>query len=170
MKKKLFPEIVTLLLVSLCILTVVLVHHNVDYDRYASAAATPFFLLKPDDVTEEQIPEYAGIRRTYTFTIPDSASATTTGARLTVFLRHTLAELYIDDTIRYSNDPGTDGNNPSRIGNTPGNYWVSIPIRPEYAGKTARIILTPVYQNVLDEKPEFRIVMRDMLLSMIVFP
>jgi hypothetical protein len=170
MKKKLFPEIVTLLLVSLCILTVVLVHHNVDYDRYASAAATPFFLLKPDDVTEEQIPEYAGIRRTYTFTIPDSASATTTGARLTVFLRHTLAELYIDDTIRYSNDPGTDGNNPSRIGNTPGNYWVSIPIRPEYAGKTVRIILTPVYQNVLDEKPEFRIVTRDMLLSMIVFP
>ncbi len=88
MRKRLAPEIITLLLAVLCVLTVVLVHHSVDYDRYASVAATPFFLLKPDDVTEEQIPEYAGIRRTYTFTIPDSASATTTGARLTVFLRH----------------------------------------------------------------------------------
>ncbi len=170
MRKKLVPEIITLMLAVLCVLTVVLVHRGVDYDRYASVAATPFFLLEPDDVTEEQITEYAGIRRTYTFTIPDSASATATGARLTVFLRHTLAELYIDDAMRYSNYPGTEGDVPSRVGNTPGSYWISIPIRPEYAGKTARIILTPVYRNVLDEKPEFRIVTRDMLLSMIVLP
>lgn len=168
-KKKLFPEIVVLLLAVLCVVTVFLVHKNLSYYRYASSA-TPFFMLKPDDVEEEEISEYAGVRRTYTFTIPESTSATTTGSRLTFFLRHTLAELYIDDTLRYSITPGTGSNSQSSFGLTPGNYWVCIPIHPEYAGKTARIVLTPVYQGIVNETPDFMIITRDMLLSMIVLP
>lgn len=81
-KKKLFPELVVLLLAVLCVVTVFLVHKNLSYYRYASSA-TPFFMLKPDDVAEEEISEYVGVRRTYTFTIPESTSATTTGSRLT---------------------------------------------------------------------------------------
>jgi len=168
-KKKLFPELVVLLLAVLCVVTVFLVHKNLSYYRYASSA-TPFFMLKPDDVEEEEISEYAGVRRTYTFTIPESTSATTTGSRLTFFLRHTLAELYIDDTMRYSITPGTGSNSQSSFGLTPGNYWVCIPIHPEYAGKTARIVLTPVYQGIVNETPDFMIITRDMLLSMIVLP
>ena len=42
MRKKLVPEIITLMLAVLCVLTVVLVHRGVDYDRYASVKYCSF--------------------------------------------------------------------------------------------------------------------------------
>ncbi len=171
MKKKLFhkafcAETAAVLVLALCVLLVVLVHLDPGSERYANAV-NPFFLLSPDSVEEEVIPDYAGIRRTYTLTLPEADSATTTGARLSVFLRHTLAEISIDDSRLYYDltESGT-----SHIGKTPGSYWVSFPVRPVYAGKTVHVTLTPVFESVRNEEPVFMVISRDMLLSMIELP
>ena len=159
-------EIATAVAVLLCVLLVALIHINPGFNRYASAV-TPFFILQPDSVTEESIPDYAGVKRTYTFTIPEADSATTTGARLSVYLRHTIAEFSVEDSTLENDLSALDT---PHIGKTPGNYWVSIPVRPAFAGKTVQVTLTPVYSSVLDETPTFMVITRDMLLSMIELP
>lgn len=151
---------------ALCALLVALIHLNPGSDRYANAV-NPFFILQPDRVEEDVIPDYAGIRRTYIFTLPEAESATTTGARLSVYLRHTLAEFSIDGSTLY-NDLSED--NTSHIGKTPGSYWVSIPVRPVFAGKTVRVTLTPVYDSVRNDIPVFMVIGRDALLSMVELP
>ena len=165
-KKTLPMELTAAVVFALCVLLVVLIHLEPGSGRYANAV-NPFFLLQPDSVVEEVVPDYAGIRRTYTFTLPEADSATTTGARLSVYLRHTLAEFSIDGSTLYNDlaDAETPG-----IGKTPGSYWVSIPVRPVYAGKTVRVTLTPVFESVRNETPVFMVIGRDTLLSMVELP
>jgi len=151
---------------ALCFLLVVLIHLDPGFERYANAV-NPFFILQPDSVEEEVIPDYAGVRRTYTFTLPEAESATTTGARLSVYLRHTLAEFSIDDSTLYNDLTESET---THIGKTPGSYWVGIPVRPVYAGKTLRVTLTPVYESVRNVEPVFMVIGRDTLLSMIELP
>lgn len=150
----------------LSILLVALIHSNPGFNRYADAA-TPFFLLQPVSVEEETIPDYAGVRRTYTFSLPDADSATTTGARISFYLRHTIASFSIEGSA-LEND--LSENDTPHIGKTPGNYWVNIPMRPVFAGKTLQVTLTPVYESVRDDEPTFFVIPRDMLLTMLVLP
>ena len=165
-KREFLPEAAAALAAVLCILLVVLIHWNPGFTRYANAV-TPFFILQPDSVTEETIPDYAGVRRTYTFTLPDADTATTTGARISFYLRHTIAAYSIEDSD-LDNDLGE--NDAPHIGRTPGNYWVNIPMKPVYAGKTLRVTLTPVYDSVRDEEPAFMVITRDMLMTMLELP
>ena len=148
------------------ILLVALIHVNPGFTKYANAA-TPFFMIQPESVTEETIPNYAGVRRTYTFTLPDTESAAATGSRLSFYLRHTIAAYAVEDS-NLENDL-SESDTP-HIGKTPGNYWVSIPVRPALAGKTVRVTLTPVYQSVRDEEPTFLVITRDSLLTMLELP
>ena len=150
----------------LCVLTAALVFRNSGSRRYSNAVS-PYFLMQPDHVEEEAISDYAGVRRTYTFTMPTAESATTTGARLTVYLRHTIAQFSIDGTTLY-NDMSEDSSR--HIGRTPGNYWVSIPVRPAYAGKTLRVTLTPVYESVRSDEPVFLVIGRDTLITWMELP
>ena len=150
----------------LSVLMVILIHFNPGSIRFASAV-TPYSILQPDTVTEEKISEYAGIRRTYTLKLPDTKSATTTGSRLTFYLRHTIVQYSIPGT-NLSNDL-SEYETP-HIGKTPGNYWVSIPIKPEYAGKTVNITLTPVYKSNTGKNPIFMVITRDMQLAMVELP
>ena len=160
------PEIFIFFLTLLCALVILLIHKNPGFNRYA-VAASPFYMLEPDEVTEEVIPDYAGLKRNYTFTIPDTLSVTTTGSRLLFFLRHTIAHFYIEDST-LDNDLSEDS--APHIGHTPGNYWVSLPMRAVFAGKKMRIELIPVFPSVRDLKPEFMVITRDMLISMIELP
>ncbi len=152
------------LLLSVLLVALSFVHPG--FTSYADAV-TPFFILTPDSVTEEVIPDYAGVRRTYSFTLPASNTATTTGAYLTVFLRHTLVEASVEDSLLEYDVSEPEG---PRIGQTPGNYWLRIPVRPAYAGKTVRLTLTPVYDSVRNEAPTFMVITRDALLSMLELP
>ncbi|MBR5364927.1 MAG: histidine kinase [Clostridia bacterium] len=164
---KTLPAVLASVLVfALSVLLVVLIHLAPGSERYANAV-NPFFLLQPDSVTEEVIPDYAGIRRTYAFTLPEADSATTTGARLSVYLRHTLAEFSVDDSTLYNDLTESET---THIGKTPGSYWISIPVRPAYAGKTVRVTLTPVYGSVRNEEPVFMVIGRDTLLGMVELP
>ena len=162
-KRKYLPEIAAGVCALLCILVAVLVHADPGFERYESSAAS-FFILQPDSVTEETIPDYAGVRKTYTFTIPDMETATASGSCLFVYLRHTIAQ-YEFEGENPDNDPLAV---PSfGIGKTPGNYWMSVPIRPDSGGKTLRVTLTPVFDSAVDNEPSFMIITRDMLLSTI---
>ncbi len=171
MKKRLFRNescaaLITASVLLICILLVVLIHRNPGFVRHADAL-TPFFILQPDSEIEEAIPEYAGVRRTYTFTIPETNTVTTTGARLTFYLRHTIAQFSVEDSSLAVDLSEVDT---PHIGKTPGNYWASMPMRPAYAGKTVRVTLTPVYDSVRDETPTFLIITRDALLTMMELP
>lgn len=150
----------------ICLLLVLLIHRDPGFNRYANGV-TPFTILQPESVTEETVEGYAGLRRSYTFTLPESESLTTVGARVSFFLRHTVAAYSIDGTS-LCNDLGEEEG--FHIGKTPGSYWVNIPLRPAFAGKTLRVTLTPVYPSVRDETPSFLVITRDALLTMVELP
>ncbi len=163
-QRKYLPEIAAGVCALLCILVAVLAHADPGFQRYESSAA-PFFILQPDSVTEETIPDYGGVRKTYTFTIPDKETATVSGSCLFVYLRHTIAQYEFE-----GENPDNDllAAPPSGIGKTPGNYWMSVPIWPDSGGKTLRVTLTPVFDSAVDNEPTFMIITRDLLLSMFV--
>ena len=167
MKKRTYTaEIAVAAAELLCVLLVAMIHSNPGFTKYANAV-TPFFMLQPDSVTEETIPDYAGVKRTYTFTLPEADTATTTGARLSVYLRHTIAEFSIEGSTLENDLSELDT---PHIGRTPGNYWVSVPMKPVYAGKTLQVTLTPVYDSARDDEPVFMVITRDMLLTMVELP
>lgn len=165
-KKGHIAERIIAVVAALCLLLIVLIHIHPGHRRYARAV-TPFFILHPDSVVEESIPDYAGIRRTYTFTLPESDTATTTGACLSAYLRHTWAQIRIEGG---ASDYDLSEDARPHIGHTPGSYWISIPLRPGCGGKTARVTLTPVYAGVRDEVPTFMVITRDALFSKIELP
>ena len=72
-----------------CLLLVAAVHIAPGAERYAYAPYA-FSILQPDSTEETPIDDYAGVRRSYVFTIPEGG-VTETGARVMVYLRHTNA-------------------------------------------------------------------------------
>ncbi len=65
------PEAAALAVSLVCVLLITLIHMNPGFTLYSNAV-TPYLILRPDSVREEAIPDYAGIRRTYAITLPDS--------------------------------------------------------------------------------------------------
>ncbi|MBR2672274.1 MAG: histidine kinase [Oscillospiraceae bacterium] len=159
------PAFALAVLAALSILLVIAVHLRPGHQKYAYAPYS-FWILQPVEVTEEEIPEYAGIKRTYTFTLPEG-SAANIGARVCFYLRHTTADLFIEDSeLIYDSSESGD----AHIGHTPGNYWVTVPVRSNYAGARLHITLTPVFRSVCDETPVFYLIGHDQLLNMILLP
>ena len=135
--------------------------------KTVSPAINSFFILRPDSVTEEAIPDYAGVRRAYSF---DLSKLPVNGGRsrsLFVYLRHTYAVLDLDGTV--CADTGEVSGTP-HIGRSPGNYWLSLPIYADNAERTMTLTLTPVYESVRDETPTFYLIDRQPLLTMLLMP
>ena len=132
--------------------------------KSAAPTASPFLVLRPQEVREEVITDYAGVRRVYEFDLTKAAGFR--GGTLFVHLRHTAAVAEVDGTV-YAD---TGEAETRHIGRTPGNYWLTLEIYPEDAGKTLRVTLTPVYQNVRNVEPDFLIMDRQMLLQTVVLP
>ena len=163
--QKVIPAAVSVAFLAACLLLVGMIHRTPGLTRYAHASYA-FFILQPDSVEEEDVQEYAGVCRTYTFTVPED-SAASTGAYIMFYLRHTVARLSIDgsDLVYDSGELDTP-----HIGHTPGNYWVSVPVRPVYAGKTLHITLTPVFESVRNETPSVFLIGHEQLLTMMLIP
>ena len=152
-------------LALICLLLVMLIHLNPGLVRYAYAPYA-YWIMQPEEVTEETIDGYAGVRRTFTFTIPEGNPARI-GSRLSFYLRHTTAQIGIEDSsLIYDSSESTE----PHIGKTPGNYWITVPIRDNYTGKKVRIVLTPVFENVRNETPIFYLIGHEQLLTMILIP
>ena len=135
--------------------------------KTAGPALNSFFILQPQSVTEEVIPEYAGIRRTYQFDMSKLPVSKARSRSFFVYLRHTIAAIEIDGKTAF--DMGED-QNVFHIGHTPGNYWLSIPIYDIYYEKPISLTLTPVYNSVRNEQPVFYMIDREPLLNMIILP
>ena len=130
-----------------------------------SPAISSFFVLRPESVTEEAIPGYAGVRRVYSFDLGKYPYVS--GRSLYVYLRHTYATLDLDGTLRA--DTGEDPDTP-HIGHTPGNYWLSLPISEDNADCAMTVTLTPAYQSVREVTPTFYLIGRQPLLIMLLMP
>ena len=164
--RRFLPMAVIGTLAALCLLLTVLIVVRPGHTLYAYAPYS-FFILQPETVAGETIPDHAGVRRTFTFTIPEG-HVTETGARLTFYLRHAEARVEFEDIEDVFYD-SSETDEP-HIGHTPGNYWVSIPVRPVYVGKTVHVTLTPVFPSVADETPVFWLIGHEQLLNMIILP
>lgn len=135
--------------------------------KSVSPAINPFFMLQPQSVTEEAIPDYAGVRRVYAFDMAKAPDNKGRGRSLFVYLRHTIAEIEMDGRI-YA-DTG-ESVNQWHIGRTPGNYWLTLPIYADYGEKVIRVTLTPVYDSVRDEQPLFLLIDREPLIHLMLLP
>lgn len=158
-------RIAAVLLALACLILVLLVRSNPGTNPY-SYAPYAFYILTPDDVTETESGSYAGVTRTYTFTIPEDDTRLRHGARLSFFLRHTIADITLDGEPTYSSG---EYDTP-HIGKSPGLYWLTAAMRSDYAGKELKIALTPVYDGIDIGEPLFLLIDHEQLLSRIVFP
>ncbi len=125
---------------ALCLLLVLLVYMRPGMWLYANAAYS-FLPMQPESV-EEYAGENGEPARSYTFTVPDGAIVRR-GLRFSVYLQHCYAKVWLDGELQYSSWEESD----RHIGRTPGNYWLTPPLRSDYAGKTLRIEITPVYDG-----------------------
>lgn len=132
-----------------------------------SPAVNPYRILQPQSVTEEVIPEYTGVRRTYQFDMSKIPGNKGRGRTFFVYLRHTAAVLKMDGEAIV--DTGEDPN-VFHIGHTPGNYWLSLPIYASYDEKVIDLTLTPIYNSVRNEQPLFLLIDKDPLLNLMVLP
>ena len=157
--------IASVLLAAACLIMALLVRNNPGTNPY-SYAPYAFYILTPDSVVETETDSYAGVTRTYTFTIPEDDTRLRHGARLSFFLRHTIAELTLDGEPVYSSGEY----DAPHIGKTPGIYWLTAAMRSDYAGRELKISLTPVYNNIDIGEPMFLLIDHEQLFARIVYP
>ena len=169
-KKIFLPEkiidAVVLLLIVLSFAMLIFQFHTSGI-KTAGPAVNSFFILQPQSVTEEVIPEYTGVRRTYQFDMSKIPGNKGRGRTFFVYLRHTAAVLKMDGEAIV--DTGEDPN-VFHIGHTPGNYWLSLPIYASYDEKVIDLTLTPIYNSVRNEQPLFLLIDKDPLLNLMVLP
>ena len=157
--------IATVLLTVTCLVMLIIVRSNPGTNPY-SYAPYSFYILTPDSAEETETDSYAGTTRTYTFTVPEDDTRLRHGARLSFFLRHTIAEVTLDGELTYSSGEY----DAPHIGKTPGIYWLTAVMRSDYAGKELKIALTPVYEGIDTGQPLFLLIDHEQLLSRIVLP
>ena len=125
-------------LAAMCVLLVLLVHLRPGMRLFAHA---PYAILP---MYPEECREFAGengeTTLSYRFTVPDGATVRR-GLRLSVYLQHSYVKVWLDGNLQYSSwDDGS-----RHVGRTPGNYWLTTPLRSDYSGKTLLVEITPVY-------------------------
>ena len=126
-------------LAALCLILVLLVYFRPGMNPYAYAPYS-FLPMRPES-TEEFPGENGAITRSYSFTVPDGA-VVRRGLRLSVYLQHSYVKVWLDGELQYSSWEEEEG---PHLGRTPGNYWLTAALRSDYAGRTLRIEITPVY-------------------------
>lgn len=152
------------LLGLLCLTLTLLVFRNPGQNRNPFAPQA-FYMLQPESTLEERIPDYAGVRVSYAFTVPDGAKVRH-GAKMCVFLEHCIAELRLDGELLYSSAETAE----PHVGHTPGRLWLSVPMRSDYSGKTVTLTLTPVYSAALMARPPYLFIEREQLMTRILLP
>lgn len=107
--------------------------------------------LERPDMAYEEIPDPdapIGVCRVYTFTVVERLDY---DYYLGFYSSHHLVRVSIDGELVYSIDFPED----SHIGGTVGGDWVMIPVTHADQGKTVRVELYPIYENVRDQEVDF---------------
>lgn len=100
----------------------------------------------------------AGVRREFTWTMPDCAADENC---LAFYVVHHYAQVWFDDALVYSLCPGPD----NRIGGSPSSNWILIPVFPGDSGRTVTVLLTPAYESVADRRIDFLLGSRSSILT-----
>lgn len=114
-------------------------------------------------VTEQSAEGYTGVRVTYSFLLPESASQERKDA-LAIYVVHQYARVYIGGSEVYA------ASEPSGylLNRTPGCPWIFIPLRDAKAGAEVRIELAPVYRSVTGRAPYVLMSDRDGVRSFVL--
>ena len=152
----------THMIIALCALMMVLIivivyrHPNT---RVSGFGYPTMFMIT--EYEKNKSPESEGSLE-YTFDVPEGA-ASYGRLYLTFYIRHAFSQVTVDGT---EDGPWEyEEADTYHIGKTPGNYWQSATILPEYAGKTVHVLITPSYGS-LKEDPQFIITDRYMSMYM----
>lgn len=141
----------TALLILAVVVISIVVYKNPNTDT-AGFGYAPMFM--PTDVEKSR----DGEEYIYTFTVPEAMKNYGT-MYLTFYMKHAYSKVSIPGTgagpWEYSL---TDS---FHIGKTPGNYWQSVPIIPDFSQEKVIVEIEPVYGNLTAE-PQFMIVERFM--------
>ena len=160
-RKNLIP---LLLLPAACLLCAILYYsytarHSVSLR--SGYGSSPMFAITDYTVTEDPAEGYAGIRRTVTFTVPETI-ASYPSMELSVYFRHAFVEISVNgqtvDVIAEQEMP--------HLGHTPGNHWVLLTQSVFHPGDTIQITMTPSYRTHADHIPLFLLTERSMRIYM----
>ena len=105
------------------------------------------------EYTVEQVSDAlapVGVRTVYHWILQDVDSSESC---LCFYLSHHYARVYIDGELVH--ELAAAENN--RIGGTVGSNWVTVPVHQEDDGKEIQIVLTPLFEDVVDFEPEILI-------------
>jgi diguanylate cyclase (GGDEF)-like protein len=130
------------------------IHHadyNDDYD----------IVDEYDMVTLEDETAPAGVYQEYSFVLNGIGSEYRS---LVFYTRHQLVELYLNDECIYS--VSVSKNN--TFGKTPGCIWNYVSFSEKDNGSTVRLVLTPVYKDVIKNKPTIYIGSRYEIMKSII--
>lgn len=114
-----------------------------------------------DDIQPEKVESYSvvevedasapiGIHKEYRWTMEGLKNSESC---LAFYIVHSYAEVYFDDELIYRLSPGEN----NHIGGTPSSNWVVVPVYSSDNGREVCVIITPVYESVLNREVEFQI-------------
>lgn len=92
----------------------------------------------------------AGVRKLYRFTLDEEHSKESC---LCFYVSHHHVQVFFEDELVYS----LSGSETNRIGKSVSSNWCEVHIGQEYAGQEVTILLTPLFDSVIDSEPEFLI-------------
>lgn len=149
MKKFRSVKIVTYCVGALLIavlLLVLAVKGNVEYDaarNFDDVISVSF--SQPEKIAREDAP--LGIGMKYELDLHEISHDT----KLIYYISHSLSEVYIDGELVYRMKISSD----IKTIETIGGGWNVVPVYREDAGKSCTVILLPVYEEFIDQSPEF---------------
>lgn len=88
-----------------------------------------------------------GVHKEYSWVMPQRQQGE---CCLAFYVVHQYVHVYLDEELVYSLVPDEK----LLFGKTTGSNWVMIPLYPEDAGKTIKVVVTPVYESFRNWKPE----------------
>lgn len=91
-----------------------------------------------------------GIRKEYRWRIGEIDN---NESCLIFYVVHSYADVCLDDELIYS----LTSKENTRIGHSPSSNWVVVPLHPSDVGRTVTVTVTPVYENVINRKVDFKI-------------
>lgn len=138
---------VSLLFLTFFIYMALFEHVSIYSERETRTCTT----IKNYSVEEIKDPEApVGIRKEYRFTLEQPG---TNENCLGFYLAHHYAEVYFNEELMYRLEPSSQ----NRLSRGVSNNWVILPVYPEDNGKEVRVVVTPIYESVVNRHIEFQL-------------
>ena len=91
-----------------------------------------------------------GLQKVYQFTLDEAHARESC---LCFYASHHHIQVYFDDTLMYS----LTASETNRIGGSISSNWCAVHVGAEHAGQVVSVILTPLFDSVVESEPEFLI-------------